>query len=117
MPDERLQALAQIERRDQEFMIFLSRWSSRQVIEQVSRVFSYLLITAKQAEIFIHSRRDRIVVTGRKVDIPAQNFLLLTDDHDNLAVSLIPRQSMDHIDARLFQEVCPGHIGLLVKSC
>src|SRR6185503_9597685 len=80
-----------------------------------------LLVRGQQAEIRIQARGARVVIAGRKVDVPAQTHLavaaVLAPHHQrHLGVGLVADHAVNHVRANLFQPRGPIQVGFLVEA-
>ena len=115
--DQFEQALAQVERCDQEALELLLNGVARELVEQTGQVFTHLRVSGEQTKVFIQAAGLGVVVSRADVAVVLELALFLTDNKCQLAVGLEPNQAIHNVNASFFKLARPADVGLLVKAC
>ena len=113
--DELEQALAQVQRGDEQALELLLDRVARELVEQPGEVLADLVVGGEQAEVLVDAARLRVVVARADVAVVAEAALLLPDHEGELAVGLQPDEAVDDVHAGLLELARPGDVRLLVE--
>lgn len=74
-----------------------------EVLEEVSHILPQFIPAAQQSKVGVDGGGAGVVVTGADVHVAAQAVIVLTDDHDALAVSLETHKAVRHVTAGILK--------------
>jgi hypothetical protein len=101
--------------RNDEFPIEALTGVSGHIVEQLQAIITERRVGGHQTKVRVHSRSIRIVVSRPEMDIPAQHAVFLANDQCELGMCLQAEDSVNDMDAGLFQPPGPQDVVFLVE--
>ena len=103
--DHRQEAVAHVDRRDQQLGVVALERTAGQVVEQIDHVAGQRRVAGEQAQVGVEPGRLDVVVAGADVGVAAQAVLVLAHDQRGLGVRLEADDAVDDVDADLLQRL------------
>ena len=110
------EAVAQVDRPDEELLVVAGAREAGEEVEELGRVLADDLVAGEQVEVGVEARGHHVVVAGAEVHVAPDAVAFAAHHHADLGVRLDADQAIDHVDALVFERSRPLDVTLFVEA-